>query len=41
MAINECEMVDLNITKLTCSERTHRIADWCHVCRIRQLQKEV
>ena len=41
MALNECEMVDLNITKLTCSERPHSIADSCHVCRIRQLQKEV
>ena len=38
MALNECEMVDLNITKLTCSERTHRIADWCDICRIREAQ---
>ncbi len=41
MALNECEMVDLNITKLKCSERTHIIKDWCHVCRAREMQKEV
>ena len=33
-----CEMVDLKITNKKCSERTHRIKDWCHVCRIREAE---
>jgi len=33
-----CEMVDLHITKLTCSERSPYLKDWCHICRVEGLE---
>jgi len=35
MAIKQCEMIQLNISRKKCSERTSIIKDWCYVCRIR------
>ena len=36
--ITQCEMVELNITNTKCSARTKNITDWCHVCRVREIQ---
>ena len=38
--LTQCEMVELNITKIKCSERTNIMTDWCHICRIRHMQNK-
>jgi hypothetical protein len=34
----QCEMIELHITNKKCSERTHILTDWCHICRIREVE---
>mgnify|MGYP003640324588 CR=1 FL=1 len=31
--INQCEIVKMHITELSCRDRTKNVADWCYECR--------